>query len=71
VDVLWPEYGLVVELDGRAYHARASAFERDPVRDAILQRHGLRVLCITYQRLRDEPQAVIDDIKALCRLAAA
>ncbi|MDQ6731154.1 MAG: hypothetical protein M3022_12875 [Actinomycetota bacterium] len=38
VDAYWPQWHLVVELDGRAYHSDPRAFERDPVRDARLMR---------------------------------
>jgi hypothetical protein len=70
VDCYWPQWGLVVELDSRAFHSDPRAFERDPIRDARLQRHGLRVLRVTWKRLANEPAAVIDDILALARLSA-
>jgi very-short-patch-repair endonuclease len=47
-----------------------SAFERDRVRDAILQKAGYRVLRISEKRLKTEPQAVIADVIALSRMAA-
>jgi very-short-patch-repair endonuclease len=70
VDVCWPEWCLVVELDGRHFHARRRAFETDRIRDATLQRHGFRILRITYKRLQEQPDAVLADILALARLAA-
>jgi len=70
VDVCWPQWRLVVELDGRGFHARRRAFETDRIRDATLQRHGYRVLRITYKRLHEQPAAVLADILALARLAA-
>jgi very-short-patch-repair endonuclease len=70
VDFCWPRFKLVVELDGRAYHSSRRAFETDRIRDATLQRHGYRVLRITYRRLKEEPEAVLADILALARLAA-
>ena len=39
--------------------------ERDRVRDAIVQKAGLRVLRVTSQRLDDEPAAILADILAL------
>jgi restriction endonuclease-like protein/putative AbiEi antitoxin of type IV toxin-antitoxin system len=68
VDVFWPQFALIVELDGRAYHSDPTAFERDPVRDARLQRAGYRVLRVTYRRFTDRPASVIDDIRALAGL---
>ncbi len=68
VDFFWPEWRLVVELDGRGYHVSPRAFERDRVRDAILQRAGCRVLRVTHKRL-GEPAKVLDDVRALGRMA--
>ncbi len=69
VDVYWPRWRLVVELDGRAYHSDPRAFERDPVRDARLMRANRRVLRVTAKRLTRSPKAVIADIRALAALA--
>jgi very-short-patch-repair endonuclease len=59
VDVLWREDGLVVEIDGYAYHSGRAAFERDRARDAHLMTAGLRVLRITWRQLADEPERVV------------
>ncbi len=67
VDVFWPQWRLVVELDSRTYHATVSAFERDRLRDAILQKAGFRVLRITSKRLENEPAAILADIIAFSR----
>lgn len=68
VDVYWPQWKLVVELDGEPYHANPRAFETDRIRDATLQKLGLRVLRVTGERLDDAPKAVLEDILALSRL---
>ncbi|HET9103564.1 MAG TPA: DUF559 domain-containing protein [Solirubrobacteraceae bacterium] len=68
VDVYWPAWGLVIELDGRGFHSDPVAFEADPVRDARLQRAGLRVLRVTWRRLLGDPDSVIADILALAAL---
>jgi predicted transcriptional regulator of viral defense system len=67
VDVYWPQWKLVVELDGEPYHTSPSAFETDRIRDAILQKAGLRVLRVTGKRLENEPAAVLADIVELSR----
>jgi very-short-patch-repair endonuclease len=67
VDCYWPESRLVTELDSRGFHLSPRAFERDRVRDAILQRNGLRVLRITRNRLENEPGRVLEDVRALIR----
>ena len=69
VDCYWPDWSLVIELDSRAFHSDPRAFERDPIRDARLQRQGLRVLRVTWKRLENEPDAVIEDVLALASLS--
>jgi hypothetical protein len=64
VDALWPDQRLVVELDGHAYHRRAS-FERDRIRDATLQLAGYRVLRVTHARLEREPKAITEAARSL------
>jgi very-short-patch-repair endonuclease len=62
VDMLWP--GLIVEIDGFAFHSTRAAFERDRIRDAELLALGYRVIRITWRRLVHEPEAVIATIAA-------
>ena len=59
VDFLWRSSGLVVEVDGYAFHGSRAAFERDRRRDADLQAAGLTVARLTWRRLVDEPEAVV------------
>jgi very-short-patch-repair endonuclease len=59
VDFLWPEHGLVVEVDGYAFHSGRAAFERDRLRDADLAAIGLRVVRTSWRRLTREPEAVL------------
>jgi very-short-patch-repair endonuclease len=64
IDCLWRAEGVAVELDGRAAHARAAAFEEDRARDAALTASGLRPLRFTWRRLTEEPQDVLAELKA-------
>jgi very-short-patch-repair endonuclease len=59
VDFLWSSQRLVVEVDGFAYHASRSAFERDRLRDAELQAAGYRVVRVTWSQIEARPQALI------------
>ena len=59
VDLVWPEHGLVVEVDGFTYHSGRAAFERDRIRDARLTASGLRVMRITWRQLSARPHAVV------------
>jgi very-short-patch-repair endonuclease/predicted transcriptional regulator of viral defense system len=69
VDVYWPQWRLVVELDSRDYHLGPRAFEIDRVRDAKLQRLSIRSLRITNERIKRAPGEIIADIRALAALA--
>jgi hypothetical protein len=64
VDCLWPRHRLV-ELDGRAVHAREAAFESDKRRDRELLAEGWRTMRVTWRQLRDEPDAVMADLREL------
>jgi hypothetical protein len=64
VDCLWRDQGVAVELDGRAAHMRAAAFEEDRARDAALTAVGLRLLRFTWRRLTEEPEDVLAELEA-------
>jgi very-short-patch-repair endonuclease len=65
VDALWRKERVIVELDGFAFHKSRARFEADRRRDAKLMVAGYRVLRITQQRLQNEPEAVLAEIRAL------
>ena len=58
VDMLWPDRGLVVELDGFEHHRTRAAFERDRRRDEDLKLAGLEVVRLTARRLAGDPGGV-------------
>ncbi len=68
VDCYWPQWRLVVELDGRGYHSSPRVFESDRVKDTVLQKSGRRVMRVTRKRLRSQPQQVLEDIYTLRQL---
>jgi very-short-patch-repair endonuclease len=63
VDFLWPEAGLVVELDGVRYHETARAKERDPVKDNALLLAGLRVLRYRWRRVTRAEEEVRAELR--------
>jgi very-short-patch-repair endonuclease len=65
VDAYWPDSGVVVELDGFAYHRTRRAFEADRRRDIALQAAGLRTARFTDRRLARDPQGVLEDVRNL------
>lgn len=71
VDCAWPEQRVIVELDGRTYHQTTAAFERDRKRDRRAQAHGWRPIRVTDRALRQEPDALVADVRALLDVSAA
>ena len=53
VDLYWPEYRLVIELDGRRFHLDAESFERDRLRDARLLGMNISVLRFTWRQYKN------------------
>jgi hypothetical protein len=64
VDAYWPTHGLVVELDGYEWHKSRAAFENDRRRDALLARHGIRVLRFSWRQVTGQPDLVAAAIAA-------
>jgi hypothetical protein len=56
VDGLIPAWGIVIELDGRAWHARVDDFERDRRRDQAAAAAGLLTLRFTYAQIAYDPE---------------
>jgi very-short-patch-repair endonuclease len=64
VDAYWPQYRLVVELDGYEWHRTRRAFEEDRRRDALLATHGIRVLRFTWRQVQRRPREVAEALAA-------
>jgi very-short-patch-repair endonuclease len=70
VDLLFEEWKLVVEFDGRAFHADASSFQRDRSRQNRLIAAGYRILRFTWDDVVQRPDLVVAQILAMLRPAA-
>jgi hypothetical protein len=68
VDVYWPQWELIVELDGRPYHSSPRSFEADRIKDTVHQQHGRRVMRVTRKRLTNQSQEIRADIEKFRRL---
>jgi very-short-patch-repair endonuclease len=64
VDCLWPEARLIAELDGWKSHGTKRAFRKDRKRDRRLGAAGYRVVRITEDQIRTEPDEVASDLQA-------
>ena len=72
VDMVWLEYGLIVELDGYQAHRTRRAFEADRRRDAAyLLDHDLRTIRVTQRWLTREPDDLERTLKRAIRLRDA
>jgi very-short-patch-repair endonuclease len=67
VDCHWPGTGEIVELDGWQSHGTRGAFQNDRERDRRLRVAGYSVTHLTWNQLRDEPEAIAADLRVLLR----
>jgi len=65
VDVFVPEWNLVIEADGRNWHARVEDFEVDRRRDNELATRGIQVLRFTYRMLKTDPEGCLATIRSV------
>jgi uncharacterized protein DUF559 len=61
-DFAWPRRRVIVELDGRASHGTAAAFERDRTRDRRLHAAGWRVVRVTWRQLDQSAAELARDL---------
>lgn len=64
-DCLWAEQRVIVEVDGYETHGTRDSFESDRARDRALTAAGWRVIRVTWRQLRDEPEGIARDLRAL------
>jgi len=65
VDCMWRDPGLILELDGHAFHKARRDFERDRARDRALQTAGWKVLRVTWRQLHDDADGLAADLRRL------
>lgn len=68
-DFVWRDAGLIVEIDGRTYHARRRAFDHDRRRDRRLALAGFETRRYAARELMSDPDRVMAEIAAFLRLA--
>ena len=64
IDLAYPELRLAIELDGKATHLTARAFERDHVRLNRLRLEGWLVLAFTWQFFIERPERLVANVRA-------
>jgi hypothetical protein len=68
VDALFAAERVIVELDGRRFHSTARNFQTDRRRDSVLAARDHQTLRYTWQRLRDEPEAIAGELRRVLAL---
>lgn len=63
IDALWERERVALELDSRGVHGTPKKFESDRQRDRILVAEGWRTMRVTWRQLRDEPEAIVADLR--------
>ncbi len=63
VDLAYPQWKIAIECLGKDGHLNDKAFEYDPIRRNKLELKGWLIIEVTWQRLRDEPAAAIQEIR--------
>lgn len=69
-DFLWEAHRLIVEVDGRSYHARRRAFAHDRRRDRRLALAGFETRRYGASELRSDPERVVAEINAFLQQRA-
>lgn len=65
VDFWYPAHDLIVEVDGRGFHARTAAFERDRRRDQLALMAGVRTVRFTHRQVTKERDLVVEVVRRL------
>jgi very-short-patch-repair endonuclease len=63
LDAVWLDHKVVVELDSYWTHKTRVSFESDRKRDAKLQSREYRVIRVTEERLKAEPEEIVDELR--------
>jgi very-short-patch-repair endonuclease len=63
-DAWWPDAGVAVEVDSRAWHLSPADWERTLRRSARMTIHGILVVHVTPHQLKAEPGRIVADIRS-------
>lgn len=64
VDCLYEDAKLILESDGRRWHARIAAIAKDRLRDAEAAAAGFQTLRVMHEHVVGDPQGTFDNIRA-------
>lgn len=64
-DIAWPDRRVVVELDGRRWHASTQSHVEDRRRDRLAAQNGWLTLRFGWQEIVERPDTVLDECRAV------
>ncbi len=70
LDFLWPDVGVAVEVDGRAYHSADPRFEGDRRKDAWLRARSIQVVRLTWRQITRDALPTAVQVGQILALAA-
>lgn len=65
VDGAIPDAKVIIELDGRRWHATLERFDNDRARDRVAAENGWRVLRFTWADVVDRPEVILASLRAV------
>jgi very-short-patch-repair endonuclease len=71
VDRAWEDVRMILEIDGRAWHAREAAMARDRARDRAAAAGGWLTLRVLDSEVAQDPAGVLRDLEAAYRSRVA
>jgi very-short-patch-repair endonuclease len=71
LDLFWPEEGVAIEIDGRAYHSSRARFEGDRQKDAWLRARGIEVVRLTWRQVTTDARRTAVQVGQILALARA
>lgn len=69
VDFYWPDLGIVLEVDGRAYHARYEEMRADRERDLELAAEGIKCHRVMWEMIVEDEMGFVRRLDAILRRA--
>lgn len=71
VDVYIAAWRLVIEADGRNWHARTEAFEKDRQRENDLALQGIQVIRLTFRMIKSDPHGCLETVRGIGQVRSA
>lgn len=71
LDLLWPDAGVAIEIDGRAHHSSRPRFDGDRRKDLWLRSRGIEVIRLSWRQITRDPMRTAVEVGQVLALARA